>query len=135
MDPRELKLAVSVVWHLLSVALLAVVLAAFLLPRTLVERWTPRCSARQLHGTECPLCGMTTAFLRIGAADWTGAWSANWSSVPLFVGFCTNAVVCLTVTSRKWVRLRQKDVPTARRTAERVAVSHPSRQEAHNASA
>jgi hypothetical protein len=51
----------------------------------------PVCSARAA-GRICALCGMTTAFIRIGAGDREGALAAHAASIALWALFVVNFI-------------------------------------------
>ena len=56
----------------------------------------PLCPINALFGVECPGCGMTRGFISIIRLDFKAAARHNLTSIPLFFGCCTYAVLCVT---------------------------------------
>ena len=89
---RDVKQAAHWTWRIVSVVLLCVALAPFIVPADALASVAPVCQAKRAGG-QCALCGMTTAFLRIGAADWRGAAEAHRASVAVWSLFLVNFAV------------------------------------------
>jgi hypothetical protein len=80
-------------WLIVSVPLLASVVLPVVAPAETVAAMAPKCVRRAQLGRDCPGCGLTTAFVRIGEADWDGAAHANAAGMPLFGAFVLNSIV------------------------------------------
>ncbi|MGH9673493.1 MAG: DUF2752 domain-containing protein [Bryobacteraceae bacterium] len=96
-----MKRAILLAWVVLSGVLAMTLAAAVFVPAAVVEGFSPECEAKR-QGSECPLCGMTTAFLHLGRGDFTEAGRANRASVPLSAFFLGNVIVAAVVAG-KWI--------------------------------
>lgn len=81
--------ALTGVWLVVSAVLCAAAIAPFALPPGALYSTFDQCAA-QARGSSCPLCGMTTAYIRIARADFTGAMDSNPGSVPLWTASLVN---------------------------------------------
>jgi hypothetical protein len=91
---RDIKIAIVWTWLIVSGMLVIAAVAPFLFPADLLAGLAPVCEARKAGGS-CILCGMTTAFLRIGSGDWAGALAAHRGSAVLWTTFLLNFVVAV----------------------------------------
>ena len=91
--PSEFVIAFRGSWIIVSLVLLAVLVASFVVdPRTL-DLWVPSCWAKAT-GHQCLFCGMTRGFIYISAGRLNQALLLNSGSVALYVVFVTNTVLC-----------------------------------------
>lgn len=83
------RTALLIVWVVVSSALMAAVLAPYVLSSDAIQSLVPVCEAK-LRGSSCVLCGMTTAYIRLAALDVRGAAEANRYSLALWAGSILN---------------------------------------------
>lgn len=102
MSRQDWRRAAESVWGVVSVVLLVVLAAPFLLGTDRIGRWTPVCEAKQ-RGGSCPLCGMTTSFLAISRGDLDGARTAHRGGIALYSAFLLNEFAG---TAYLWRRVR-----------------------------
>jgi hypothetical protein len=86
---RDLPRALSLVWLVLSAATGFAALAPLVLPSAFLLGLFPVCPSKAA-GFECVLCGMTTAFVRIGSGDVAGALRAHGGSLAVYCAFVLN---------------------------------------------
>lgn len=102
MHPGQLRTAFILSWLFVSCLLVFVLAAPHLLPHNLILDATPACEAKTRFNTECSLCGMTTAFLRIAEGDMQGAANANRAGVALYGVFLLNELAAIVALRRWW---------------------------------
>lgn len=102
MDRQELQRALNWSWGILSVVVLGLLVAPFVVPHPRLAAAAPRCEARARYGRECSLCGMTTAFLAISRAQFGRAHAANRGSLPLYSVLLANQVCWWIFLRRRW---------------------------------
>jgi hypothetical protein len=91
----DLKAAFRYVWLVVSLVTTCAIMAPFVCrPATLYSLF-PACEARVKYHTECPLCGMTTAFVNLAGGRWREAQAANSGAIPLYLAWLVNLVVAL----------------------------------------
>ena len=88
--PADWRKAVNWSWTAVSLLLLAVVLAPFVISPAWLQASLPLCEWKARYQRECPACGLTTAFLAIARGDWAAAHHANIAALPLFTLFLSN---------------------------------------------
>jgi hypothetical protein len=92
--PRaQLATSLLATWLIVSVPLFAFVVLPVVAPPDAIAAMAPKCVRKARLGVECPGCGLTTAFVRIGEADWDGAVHANAAGIPLFSVFFLNSII------------------------------------------
>ena len=82
---KDVKLALLVVWLIVSLGAGTLAAAPFLAGEAGVYGWMPTC-------TGCALCGMTTAFVHITRGEFQDARQANRGSLAVYSAFAANAV-------------------------------------------
>jgi hypothetical protein len=87
----EWQRACTIAWGVVSVLLLGVLLAPWVLPASSLAAALPQCEARA-RGGECSLCGMTTAFLHLSGGRWAEAREANRGGTALYSLFWLNTL-------------------------------------------
>jgi Protein of unknown function (DUF2752) len=100
---RDISKALQIVWLIVGAACGIVIIAPLILPADLLYGWFPVCATKR-SGGRCILCGMTTAFVRIGAGNWSGALSANSGSIALYAGMALNFVAVAAYTMFRVIR-------------------------------
>jgi hypothetical protein len=100
---EDISQALRIVWLILGAVCGLVVLAPLLLPADLLLGSFPVCGAKAAGG-QCFLCGMTTAFVRIGAGDVSGAMAANSGSIILYSALGLNFAAVLAYTMFRVIR-------------------------------
>lgn len=98
---RDLRTALQMVWMTLSLLVLMILAAPFLLGRERVAGLAPVCERKARFGTECALCGMTTSFLDISEGRFDTARRANRAGIPLYLIFISNEFGALLFLRRK----------------------------------
>ena len=93
--PSDIKAALRYVWLVVSIVTGCAILAPFVCSPETLHSLFPACAARVRYHTECPLCGMTTAFIDLAGDRWRDAHAANSGAVPLFLTWLVNLVVAL----------------------------------------
>jgi hypothetical protein len=91
-DPRQLRLSLYCSWLIVGIALLLAVILPLVAPEPLIHAITPRCVWKVRFGRECPLCGLTTAFIDIGRGAWRQARASNAGGIPLYAAFVLNSL-------------------------------------------
>jgi hypothetical protein len=86
---RDLPRALVLVWLLLGAVTGLAALAPLVLPSDFLLGLFPICPAKAA-GSECILCGMTTAFVSIGSGDFAGALRAHGGSLAVYCVFVLN---------------------------------------------
>jgi hypothetical protein len=82
---KDVKLALLIVWLIISLGAGTLAAAPFLAGEAGVYGWMPKCSG-------CSICGMTTAFVHITRGEFEAARHANRGSLAVYSTFVTNAV-------------------------------------------
>jgi hypothetical protein len=94
-DSRQLRLALHCSWLIVSIPLLVAVILPLVAPASLIQAITPRCVWKVRFGRECPICGMTTAFVDIGRGAWRQAQVSNAGGIPVYAAFLLNSLLAL----------------------------------------
>ena len=89
---KDLDLALRAVWLIISLAILLILAAPFLLGAGRVARLAPVCQSKLRNGTPCSFCGMTTGFLAISSGHFRDAEGANRGAIPLYTLFVVNEI-------------------------------------------
>jgi len=87
MEPNQLARALRIVRTIAGFSMLAVVAATLFVPPRLLLAAAPVCAVRAAGNGECPLCGMTGAFLAVARGDLREAAARNAAAVPLYALF------------------------------------------------
>lgn len=102
MRADELVKSFAIAWLILSLGILLVLLAPFVMSEGTITRLAPKCVWKVRYGKSCPLCGMTTAFVRISQGRLADACKANPSSLALYAAFVVNLLLAaLFLTKRR----------------------------------
>ena len=99
----DISQALRIVWLILGAVCGFVIAAPLILPSDLLLGWFPICAAKAAGG-RCFLCGMTTAFVRIGEGDLTGALLANSGSIALYTVMAVNFTAVVAYTMFRVIR-------------------------------
>jgi hypothetical protein len=97
MENKQIKLALSVVWIVLSGIILIILIVTFILPADSIDAIVPKCESKIKFNKPCPLCGMTTGFLDISRGQFKEASMANGFGIYLFSIFVSNEIVMVAV--------------------------------------
>jgi Protein of unknown function (DUF2752) len=100
---RDLRLALRMVWMVLSLLILTILAAPFIVGRDRLGALVPVCERKASYGRECPFCGMTTSFMEISRGEFGEARKANRAGIPLYSIFVSNEVGALIFVRRKGV--------------------------------
>ncbi|MFZ9814910.1 MAG: DUF2752 domain-containing protein, partial [Candidatus Kapaibacteriota bacterium] len=71
-------------WNIISVLVLCIIIAPFILVDELIYSITPECISMKSMGIRCILCGMTHAFVAISRGNISLAFMHNQYSVILY---------------------------------------------------
>jgi hypothetical protein len=96
----DLKAALRIVWIAIGSVVLATLLAPWILTPAQIAAVTPKCEWKARYGTECILCGMTTAFIAIAHGRFSEAERSNRGSIPLYAGFVLNEGLLVLILKR-----------------------------------
>lgn len=86
---EQLPQALQIVWMMTGLISGLIVIAPLLVPSEFLLHLFPVCAAKAA-GRSCILCGMTTAFVQIGAGNFAGAQVANRGALALYSGLALN---------------------------------------------
>ena len=89
MSAAVFRTALVITWLVVSGVLMVAVLTPYFVSADTIDALVPVCEAKQ-RGSSCPLCGMTTAYVRLASFDFAGAREANSWSLILWVGSILN---------------------------------------------
>lgn len=95
MISKEFRQGFFIVWAVLSLAALFVLIVPFVLPESIIYKIVPLCESKRLGLGQCPLCGMTRAFVEISKGDFTRAFYSNRASVALYFILVLNQLLFL----------------------------------------
>lgn len=96
---REIRRAGFLAWAGLSLIVLFVLAASFVLSPAGARELVPECGKKARGAGECPLCGMTTSFTHVAAGDFAAAQEANRMGVLLFFLLALNELACLSAVA------------------------------------
>jgi hypothetical protein len=99
----DLQRALRYVWLILACISGLALIAPLTFSSDFLFGLFPVCQAKAAGG-ECFFCGMTTAFVRIGQGDLTGAQSANRGALPLYFGLAVNFTAAAAYTMMRVIR-------------------------------
>jgi hypothetical protein len=102
MEYRQLKLAIFIVWVILSGIILFTLTAPFVLSVNSMDKLVPKCEWNIKYNKECFLCGMTRGFIYFSQGNFTGASEMNKFSPFLYLLFVANETVLTFVLFRKF---------------------------------
>jgi hypothetical protein len=91
----ELKISLFLVWSILSIIILFILIAPLFLSQDSILKLAPYCVSRTKYNKECPLCGMSRAFIAISKGNLGVAYSANKAAIPTYLTFALNEVFFL----------------------------------------
>ena len=92
---NELKLSLFLVWSILSMIILSVLIAPLFLSQDTILKLTPDCVSRTKYNRECPLCGMSRAFIAISEGNLGVAYFSNKAAIPTYLTFASNEILFL----------------------------------------
>ena len=87
---REQKLALLIVWTIITLIITIVILFPFFADRQTVLKNAPTCISKSQFNVECSLCGMTRAFIEISNGSFSNAIDLNRGSIVIFFTFALN---------------------------------------------
>ena len=89
---REQKVAILIVWTVISVATAIIVIFPFFADRKTVLKSSPTCISKKQFNVECSLCGMVRAFIEISNGNFSNAYDLNKGSLFVYSSFVLNLV-------------------------------------------
>jgi len=98
---HQVKLAMMIVWLILSAIILIIVTAPFMFSAEEIYTLTPTCQWKTKYNKECLFCGLTTGFIAVSRGDFSAARASNRLSIPLYSAFIVNEIVCLVYFIRR----------------------------------
>ena len=90
-----IKFSLVTSWLLISLVLLFVLIAPYLLSSESVLNLAPACEWKVKYNTECYMCGMTRSFILISYGHFSEAHDRNKGSIPLYLLFLANQLCAL----------------------------------------
>jgi len=93
MNIREIKLALSIVWLVVSLIILMTLITPFILSDDTIFALSPKCEWKTKYNKVCPLCGMTRSFIFISQGKFSQAVMRNKFSIYLYFIFILNEIV------------------------------------------
>ncbi len=84
-------------WIIISVVVLCIIIAPFILEDKTIYSVTPECASVKSMGVRCILCGMTHSFVAISRGNLSVAFMHNQYSVILYSAFVMNSFFFLTI--------------------------------------
>lgn len=103
MEQSQMKLAMFVVWIILSGIILCILITPLLFTADKIRKVTPECQWKK-YNKECPLCGMTTSFIYISQGEFSQAVKSNSFSPYLYFVFVLNEILMIFVLFQKKVK-------------------------------
>ena len=91
---RDFKKSLFIAWVIISVVILLILIAPFILHEEFLLSLTPTCELNKIE-QGCFLCGMTKGFINISKGDLSGAYRVNNFSVYLYLFFVLNILSLL----------------------------------------
>ncbi|HEX2866622.1 MAG TPA: DUF2752 domain-containing protein [Ignavibacteriales bacterium] len=95
MISKEFRQGFFAVWAILSLAAFIILLVPFIFSENTIYSLTPLCESRRQGLGQCPLCGMTRAFIDISKGDFSRALTLNRFSLALYGILVINLVIFL----------------------------------------
>ena len=89
MQIKDVKTALARTWIVISAVFFLLAVLPFLAPAEWLFRVSPVCEAKR-RGSECVMCGMTTAYVAIGNTQFADARDANAGALPLWIASMVN---------------------------------------------
>lgn len=99
MDPTkqkkwiELKVAVFIVWIIISIITTTIILFPFFADKKTVLENTPTCISKSQFNVDCSLCGITRAFIEISNGNFRNAFNLNNGSLFVYLSFIFNSSI------------------------------------------
>ena len=98
---HQIKTATVAVWVIVSVCVAAILIVTYLPAANEVLEISRRCRSPNHGNLDCPLCGMTRAFLAITRGEFGKALSLNKGSIALYASFVLNEALFAVYLARK----------------------------------
>jgi hypothetical protein len=95
MEHGQIKLAIFVVWIILSMGILFMLVVPFIFSEDFVGGFIPKCEWEVKYDKKCSLCGMTTSFFYISQGKFIQSAMANKFSLPLYFFFVINEMALM----------------------------------------
>src|SRR5665647_1154993 len=90
---KEQKVAILIVWTVISVTISIVIIFPFLADSQTVLESAPTCISKSQFNVECSLCGMTRAFIEISNGNIGNAYDLNRGSLFVYSSFLLNSII------------------------------------------
>ena len=104
---RRIKLAMFVVWVIVSAAILCTLIVPFMFSHDSVDDFVPECEWKVKYNKECPLCGMTSSFFYISEGRFRQARLENGLGIYLYLLFILNEIIIIFTSIKKGIRRKQ----------------------------
>ncbi|MEO0093672.1 MAG: hypothetical protein ABIK93_01570 [candidate division WOR-3 bacterium] len=108
MNIKEIKLAFSIVWLVISFIILLILITPFIFSDTTIEALSPKCEWKTKYNKECLLCGMTKSFILISHRKFSEASALNNFSLYLYSIFVLNEAAILAFLTQKLKERRRR---------------------------
>jgi hypothetical protein len=93
---KEQKVAILIVWTIISVTTAIIVVFPFFAERQTVLKNSPTCISKSQFNVDCSLCGMTRAFIEISNGNFINAYVLNKGSLFVYSSFVLNFAIFVT---------------------------------------
>lgn len=87
----ELKVAILIVWIIISIITTTIILFPFFADKQTVLENAPTCISKSQFNVDCSLCGMTRAFIEISNGNFRNAYNLNNGSLFVYLSFIFNS--------------------------------------------
>jgi hypothetical protein len=104
MKKKELVFVFTVVWFVVSGVILMLLVTPFVVPGEIILQAAPKCEWKVKYNKECPVCGITTAFIRISNGEFHEALISNKYSLTVYFIFAMNELFLITFLINRFLR-------------------------------
>lgn len=95
MESIKIKKAFIIVWFIIDFTIFVVLLIPFVLPSNTILSNMPACEWKIKYHKECPVCGMTTAFILLSKGQINEAQTHNKGCLFLYALFIVNELIAI----------------------------------------
>jgi len=100
MKTAQLKIALFIVWAILSIFILFILITPFIWSEETIRAVTSKIKAP--HENRCMLCGITTSFIKISKGEFEQSLAATKLGIYFFTIFLVNEFVICYILFRKF---------------------------------
>lgn len=108
MDTNGMKMAIVIVWLILSFVVLLILISPFILSQNTLFMLSRLCELNHIPHIESPLYGMTRAFIFISKGTLSAALKLNSFSIALYVIFVANELFVITLLLTERIKIKRR---------------------------